>query len=212
MLRSISMYIHADATTPAGSGGCTVASSPLDGGLPRNTAGSAPAIWSFEACSAFTHVSACMFAESPKAIRFIRGFDGFVTSSSAPTATGWNDPSPGGNCTHWKSPPLHGAQYFDLTRLDWTSRRGWGACKLRPLVQASHGENTHHFAEVILHSAVPPMVLVVVLNGLLPKVWSNLRVRNPVCGLMPLSLNLGFELAGVGWSGVGAVTILVTKR
>ena len=74
------MYIHADATTPAGSGGCTVASSPLDGGLPRNTAGSAPAIWSFEACSAFTHVSACMFAESPKAIRFIRGFDGFVTS------------------------------------------------------------------------------------------------------------------------------------
>ena len=115
VLRSISMYIHADATTPAGSGGCTVASSPLDGGLPRNTAGSAPAIWSFEACSAFTHVSACMFAESPKAIRFIRGFDGFVTSSSAPTATGWNDPSPGGNCTHWKSPPLHGAQYFHLT-------------------------------------------------------------------------------------------------
>ena len=32
-------------------------------------------------------------------------------SSEAPTATGWNDPSPGGNCTHWKSPPLHGAQY-----------------------------------------------------------------------------------------------------
>ena len=29
-----------------------------------------------------------------------------------PTATGWSDSSPGGNCTHWKSPPLHGAQFF----------------------------------------------------------------------------------------------------
>ena len=110
MLRSISSYRHADATTPAGPLGASVASSPDGGGLPRNTAGSAPAIWSFEACSAFTHVSACLLAESPKAIRYIKGFDGFVTSSTAPTATGWSDPMPGGIRTHWKSPALHGAQ------------------------------------------------------------------------------------------------------
>jgi len=84
--------------------GASIASSPLGGGLPRNTAGSAPAIWSFEACSAFTHVSAYLLAESPKAIRYIKGFDGFVTSSVAPTASGWSDPSPGGICTHWKPP------------------------------------------------------------------------------------------------------------
>ena len=100
MFRSIFVYIHADANTPARSVGAFIASSPHDDGLPRNTGGSALANRSFEACSAFTHVSAYMLAESPKAIRYIRGFDGFVTSSAAPTATGWSDPSPGGNCTH----------------------------------------------------------------------------------------------------------------
>ena len=69
----------------------------------------------FEACSAFTHVSACMLAGSPKAILDFRGFDGFVTSSDAPMASGGTDPLPGGTYTHWKSPPLHGAQYFDHT-------------------------------------------------------------------------------------------------
>jgi hypothetical protein len=59
-----------------------------------------------------------MFAESPEAIRFTRGFDGFVTSSAAPIATGWSDPSPGGILTRWKSPPFHGAQYFHHTRCD----------------------------------------------------------------------------------------------
>jgi hypothetical protein len=56
-----------------------------------------------------------MLAGLPKTVRFIRGFDGFVTSSVAPMATGWSDPSPGGNHTHWKSTPFHGAQYFDHT-------------------------------------------------------------------------------------------------
>ncbi len=48
-----------------------------------------------------------------QAIRFTRGFDGFVTSSVAPIATGWSDPLPGGILTHWKSPPFHGAQLPD---------------------------------------------------------------------------------------------------
>jgi len=54
-------------------------------------------------------------AEGRCGIRCTRGFDGFVTSSAAPTATGWSDPSPGGNLTRCKSPPFHGAQYFDHT-------------------------------------------------------------------------------------------------
>ena len=71
VLRSIFVYMHADATTPARSVGAFVASSPHDGGLPRKTAGSALANRSFEACSAFTHVSACMLAKSPKVTRSI---------------------------------------------------------------------------------------------------------------------------------------------
>ena len=45
----------------------------------------------FEACSAFTHVTACLLAESPKATLSIEGFDRFVASPAAPIATGWND-------------------------------------------------------------------------------------------------------------------------
>ena len=46
----------------------------------------------FEACSTFTHVTACVVAKSPKATRYIRGFSRFVASSTAPIATGWSDP------------------------------------------------------------------------------------------------------------------------
>jgi hypothetical protein len=49
----------------------------------------------FEACSAFTHVTACLFAGSPEATLSTRGFDGFVTSTAAPIATGRSDPVAG---------------------------------------------------------------------------------------------------------------------
>ena len=42
----------------------------------------------FEACSAFTHVTACLLAESPYAILSIEGSDRFVTSSAASIASG----------------------------------------------------------------------------------------------------------------------------
>jgi hypothetical protein len=45
----------------------------------------------FEACSAFTHVTACMIAESPIVIPFTRGFSGFIASTAAPIATGRSD-------------------------------------------------------------------------------------------------------------------------
>ena len=45
----------------------------------------------FEACSTFTHVTACMLAESPKATLFTEDFGCFVASTTAPIATGWSD-------------------------------------------------------------------------------------------------------------------------
>ena len=64
---------------------------PHDGGLPHIVAGSAPASCLFEACSAFTQVTACLLAESPTRPFFTEGFGDFVTSIAAPIATGWND-------------------------------------------------------------------------------------------------------------------------
>ena len=69
MFRSISSSMHAGATTPT---------EPLDAvailsngnGLPQKPDGSASASSLFEACSAFTHVPACMVAKSPKVTRY----------------------------------------------------------------------------------------------------------------------------------------------
>ena len=49
----------------------------------------------YEACSAFTHVTACTLAESPKATLYTEGFVDFVASIDAPIATGWSEPVPG---------------------------------------------------------------------------------------------------------------------
>jgi len=63
----------------------------------------------FEACSAFTRVTACLLAESPYAILSIEGSDGFVTSTAAPIASGWSDKLPGGAFTRWKTKSVRGA-------------------------------------------------------------------------------------------------------
>jgi hypothetical protein len=52
-------------------------------------------IISFEACSAFTHVTTCRLTKSPYATLYTGGSDGFVASTAAPIATGWSDPVPG---------------------------------------------------------------------------------------------------------------------
>jgi hypothetical protein len=49
----------------------------------------------FEACSAFTHVTACTLAGSPEVTLYTGGFSGFVSSPTAPIATGRSDPVPG---------------------------------------------------------------------------------------------------------------------
>jgi len=63
----------------------------------------------FEDCSAFTHVTACTLAESPKVIRYIRGFSHFVTSMTAPIASGWSESCRVGLAPTEKTPPYHGA-------------------------------------------------------------------------------------------------------
>ncbi len=58
---------HAVAITPAGpQAGSVARPCACDGGLPHPIAGSAPTSTVFEACSAFTRVTACLLAESPK--------------------------------------------------------------------------------------------------------------------------------------------------
>ena len=44
----------------------------------------------FEACSAFTRVAACTLAPSPIRDTLIEGFSHFVTSMTAPIASGWS--------------------------------------------------------------------------------------------------------------------------
>lgn len=55
------------------------------------------------------------------------GFSHFVTSMTAPVASGWSG-WPGGICTHWKAPPCHGARCKPTCRIiaEWAqSLRHW---------------------------------------------------------------------------------------
>jgi len=90
--------------------GVVFALSPNRISLPRYGCQVGPRIVLFEVCSAFTHVAACTLARSP-----IR--DQLYPKASAislppwplrllPAGASW----PGGACTHWKAPPLHGAR------------------------------------------------------------------------------------------------------
>ena len=79
VFRSTSSSVHANATTPA---------EPLDAvailsngdGLPLKRERSASASVLFEACSAFTHVPACMVAKPPKVARYQSTSTHVVTS------------------------------------------------------------------------------------------------------------------------------------
>lgn len=89
MLRSVSFCIHAVATTPV-----DPSSSPSLQLLRRRSQPSLNLrqvgvhIARFEACSAFTRVTACMLARPPAAVRSLEGFDNFVASVVASSATG----------------------------------------------------------------------------------------------------------------------------
>src|SRR5882757_3312733 len=76
----------------------------------------------FEACSAFTRVTACTLAPSPIRDALSEGFSHFVTSIAAPVAFRL-ERLPGGTCTHWKAPPFHGARHKPTSRLPLSLRQ-----------------------------------------------------------------------------------------
>ena len=76
----------------------------------------------FEACSAFTHVTACTLAESPLRPSSTGGFSGFVTSTAAPIATGRNEPVPG-----WDLHPLWTKRLSRRTRTSSVTGMSEGA-------------------------------------------------------------------------------------
>jgi hypothetical protein len=63
----------------------------------------------FEACSTFTHVTACTLARSPYVTLYTGGFSHFVTSMTAPIASGWSESCRVGLSPTGKTPPYHGA-------------------------------------------------------------------------------------------------------
>jgi len=100
--------------------------------LPRNGSRVGLRIDLFEACSAFTRVTACTLALSPICDSLSEGFSHFVTSMTSGCFR--LERSPGGIRTHWKSPPFHGAHpeqpHAGLeSGLSWTGAVGlvqWG--------------------------------------------------------------------------------------
>src|SRR6202022_4178090 len=69
---------------------CSSLCSPSRISLPRKGCRVGLRIVLFEACSAFTRVTACTLALSPIRDTLIEGFSHFVTSMTAPIASGWS--------------------------------------------------------------------------------------------------------------------------
>src|SRR6202140_64835 len=82
--------VHAVATTPAQRLGVLFALLHPAVSLPRKGCRVGLRIVLFEDCSAFTRVTACTLALSPIGDTLIEGFSHFVTSMTAPIASGWS--------------------------------------------------------------------------------------------------------------------------
>jgi len=92
VLRRISLCIHAVATTPAESLDVCIALL-LQRWQPSRIPGPVGfRITFFEACSAFTARYSLHARQVALSNPYIRGFSDFVTSITAPIATGWSDP------------------------------------------------------------------------------------------------------------------------
>ena len=99
VFRAISLYMHAVATTPAEPLGASVARLPQQRRPSPRSSRVGFRIALFEACSAFTARYGLHARRSPKVTLYTGGFSSFVTSTTAPIATGWSDQLPGGNHT-----------------------------------------------------------------------------------------------------------------
>jgi len=91
---------HAVANTPAESLGALFARFPKNGSLPRIHGRVGFRITLFEACSAFTRVTACILAKSPKVTLYTRGFSRFVYLHDCSDCYRLERTLPGGIRTH----------------------------------------------------------------------------------------------------------------
>jgi len=97
--------VHAVATTPAQHLAAYFARFTRYSSLPRIGERVGLCIVLFEDCSAFTGVTACTLAKSPYVTLYTGGFSHFVTSMTAPIATGWS------KIAGWDSHPLRNATF-----------------------------------------------------------------------------------------------------
>src|SRR5712672_4186239 len=158
VLRTLSLCTCCRHYPGAASGRTASLTSPSRISLPRKGRRVGLRIVLFEACSAFTRVTACTLALSPIRDTLIEGFSHFVTSMTAPIASGWSG-LPGGVCTHWKAPPLHGAHprqtpgFQSINSKSNQRRRVQRSCRrlrtyapIATILAASDGRATSKFA------------------------------------------------------------------
>src|SRR5271169_3974300 len=90
VLRTLSLCTCCRHYPGAAAGRTLRSASPRRISLPRKGGRVGLRIVLFEDCSAFTHVTACTLALSPIRDTLIEGFSHFVTSMTAPIASGWS--------------------------------------------------------------------------------------------------------------------------
>jgi hypothetical protein len=90
VLRTLSLCTSCRHYPDAAAGRTLRSASPSRISLPRKGCRVGLRIVLFEDCSAFTHVTACTLALSPIRDTLIEGFSHFVTSMTAPIASGWS--------------------------------------------------------------------------------------------------------------------------
>src|SRR5262249_8406850 len=114
------------------------AHSPSRISLPRKGCRVGLRIVLFEACSAFTRVTACTLALSPIRDTHSEGFSYFVTSIAAPVASGWSGRRVGLTPTG-KRRLLTAHTQSRLAQRDFSAAR-WYAMTHRDVVRAEHDE------------------------------------------------------------------------
>ena len=101
--------VHAAATTPVRRMGVVFALSPNRISLPRYDCQVDPHDNLFEVCTAFTCVAACTLALPPIRDTLSEGFSHFVSSMTAPVASGWSE------FAGWGFHPLESAAFARRT-------------------------------------------------------------------------------------------------
>src|SRR6266480_1507584 len=100
--------------------------------LPRMLGGSAPASAVSGPARCLLHITACRLAESPKATLYIRGSGNFVTSGTAPIASGWSESVPGRDFQPAVDQRLSRRTNTPLARRGILTRSGWTQQILEP--------------------------------------------------------------------------------